>query len=270
MGVLNVTPDSFYDGGSYNTGDALKRRIDAMLADGVDLVDVGGESTRPGSLPVSTDEELSRVIPAIEAIVSAGDVPISIDTTKAAVAVEAVAAGAGFVNDISGLGFDAGMAAAVAESGAGLFLMHTRGRPETMQADTDYDDVVAEMTGYLGAAVRQARDAGVEEAKIAVDPGIGFGKSVAGNLEILRRLGELKTLGRPILIGTSRKSFIGKVLGLDDPEQRLAGSLASVALAVAAGARIFRVHDVRLSREAAEMAWAIAGDANAQKTFEGR
>ncbi len=258
MGVLNVTPDSFYDGGRYTSEDHLRKRIDEMLAEGVDLIDIGGESTRPGSLPVTAKKELERVLPAIRLVREAGDVPVSIDTTKAAVAAEAVAAGADFVNDISGLQFDPEMASAVGASGAGLFLMHTRGRPETMQKETSYRDIVSEVVAYLEAAVRQAEDAGVPVEKIAVDPGIGFGKSVEGNLELLHRLDELKILGFPILLGTSRKSFIGKVLQEDNPGNRLAGSLATVALGVAAGARIFRVHDVRQSRQAAAIAWAVS------------
>jgi len=261
MGVLNVTPDSFYDGGRYPSADLLRARIETMVDEGVDLIDVGGESTRPGAQPVSPDEELARVLPAIRLIAETADIPVSIDTSKAVVAAEAVAAGAGFVNDISGLQFDPDMASVIAGNGAGLFLMHTRGRPETMQADTLYGDIMTEIIVYLGKALAQAQAAGIAVEKIAVDPGIGFGKSVEGNLEILRRLDELAVLGRPILLGTSRKSFIGKVLRQENPDGRLAGSLATVALGVAAGAKIFRVHDVRASRDVAEMAWAIAGPA---------
>jgi len=257
MGVLNVTPDSFSDGGRFLVADALKRRIVEMAAEGAALIDVGGESTRPGALPVSLEQELDRVIPAIETIVSLCDVPVSIDTTKAQVAAAALAAGAAFVNDISGLRFDPEMASTVAAAGGGLFVMHTRGRPESMQADTDYRDLMAEVITYLEESIELARQAGIPQEKIAVDPGIGFGKSVEGNLEILRRLSELSILGRPILLGTSRKSFIGKILAQDDPEERLAGTLATVSLGVAAGASIFRVHDVRPAREAAEIAWAI-------------
>jgi len=259
MGVLNVTPDSFYDGGRYLDRDALQRRVETMIVDGVDLIDVGGESSRPGAHPVSLTEELDRVIPAIELIVASSDCPVSVDTSKARIAAESVAAGAEFVNDISGLQFDQEMASIVAASGAGLFLMHTRGRPATMQVDTLYQDIIAEVAGYLGAAIDQARAAGVKLEKIAVDPGIGFGKSLDGNLEILQRLPELARLGRPILLGTSRKSFIGQLLQQADPEQRLAGSLATVALGVTAGARIFRTHDVALTRQAALVAWAISG-----------
>lgn len=266
MGVLNVTPDSFYDGGRYPSEKALQKRISQMVTEGADIIDVGGESTRPGSQPVGVEEELDRVIPAIKAIAAMSDVPVSIDTTKAKVAAEATLAGAGFINDISGLQFDSDMAQVAATSGAGLFLMHTRGRPDTMQSDTSYQDIVAEIASFLGSAIAQAQAAGVVEDRIAIDPGIGFGKSVEGNLEVLRRLGELNSLGRPILLGTSRKSFIGKILQQENPEERLAGSLSTIALGVAAGAKIFRVHDVQAAREAAEIAWAITGNTDQIKS----
>ena len=259
MGVLNVTPDSFSDGGCFTDPESIKQRIAEMVAEGADLIDIGGESSRPGSLPVTVAEELDRVLPAVELVVSMTDIPVSIDTTKAAIARDALNAGAAFVNDISGLRFDSRMAAVVAEGGAGLFVMHTRGRPETMQDDTSYRDIMAEVKGCLGESIRLALEAGIPVDHVAVDPGIGFGKNVDGNLEILRRLNELVELGHPILLGTSRKSFIGSILHLDDPAERLAGSLATVALGVAAGASIFRVHDVRVSREAAEIAMAIRG-----------
>lgn len=257
MGILNVTPDSFYDGGRYTARDALIRRIDELVEEGADLIDVGGESSRPGSRPVPVEEELERVVPAVELIVSSCDVPVSVDTTKARVAAAAIAAGAEFVNDISGLQFDSDMAAEVADGRAGLFLMHTRGRPETMQSDTVYRDIVAEVAAYLEAAIRKATDAGISREKISIDPGIGFGKDMNGNLELLRRLHELSALGRPILLGTSRKSFIGKILQQKDPTRRLNGSLATLALGVAAGAKIFRVHDVRASRDVLQVAWAV-------------
>ena len=170
MGVLNVTPDSFYDGGRYPSDRALQARINAMVAEGVDLIDIGGESTRPGSQPVSIEEEISRVFPAIRMVCETTDIPVSIDTSKASVAAEALAAGAEFVNDISGLQFDPGLAAVVAESGAGLFLMHTRGRPETMQDDTGYSNIMAEITDYLGAALDQAREASQEALQMAEAP----------------------------------------------------------------------------------------------------
>ncbi len=257
MGVLNVTPDSFSDGGCYRSLDDALRRGEAMAAEGADLLDVGGESTRPGAAEVGADEETERVVPVIEALRRALALPLSVDTSKAAVARAAVAAGAEFINDVSGLSFDASMAATAAASEAGLFLMHTRGRPDRMQQDTDYADLLGEVVDYLRQGLDRARAAGVPEAKLAVDPGIGFGKSVEGNLELLRRLPELQSLGRPVLLGTSRKSFIGRVTGEADPTRRLPGTLATVALGVARGAHIFRVHDVRPAREAALMAWAV-------------
>jgi dihydropteroate synthase len=257
MGVLNITPDSFSDGGRFLAVDAALARARRMVQEGADLVDVGGESTRPGAPAVSAAQELDRVLPVIEALQRELPIPLSIDTTKSAVATAAVAAGATFVNDVSGLTFDPAMAAAVAASGAGLFVMHTRGRPETMQADTGYVDLIGEVREGLRRSVAAAVAAGVAPERIAVDPGIGFGKDVAGNLELLRCLGEFSALGRPILLGTSRKSFIGRVLDQEDPLVRQAGTLATVALGVAAGARLFRVHEVGSAREAALMAWAV-------------
>lgn len=257
MGVLNVTPDSFSDGGRFFSVDTAVVHARQMVAQGADLLDVGGESTRPGAPPVSGQEELDRVLPVIEALRREIDVPISLDTTKSDVAAAAVAAGAEFVNDVSGLTFDPAMAATVAASGAGLFVMHTRGRPETMQADTHYHDLVGEVMASLRRSVAAALAAGVAPERIAVDPGIGFGKDVAGNLELLRRLHDFSELGRPILLGTSRKSFIGRVLGQDDPLARQVGTLATVVLGVAGGARLFRVHEVGPAREAALMAWAV-------------
>ncbi|MCD4687937.1 MAG: dihydropteroate synthase [Desulfuromonadaceae bacterium] len=257
MGVLNVTPDSFYEGSRQVALDDALRQGVRLAAEGADLIDVGGESTRPGAAAVDLAAELERVVPVIERLSREVDCPLSVDTNKSQVAAAAVAAGADFVNDISGLQFDPGMAAAVAQSGAGLFLMHTRGRPRSMQQDTGYNDLLGEIIAYLKAAVTQAVTAGISEQRLAIDPGIGFGKSAEGNLEILQRLKELHCLGRPLLLGPSRKSFIGRALGLEDPADRLSGTLASVSLGVAAGAQIFRVHDVKPAREAALMAWAI-------------
>jgi len=257
MAVLNVTPDSFSDGGRYAGRDAALRRVEQMVAEGADLIDVGGESTRPGAAAVPEAQELERVVPVVEAIHARFDIPVSVDTNKSAVAAASMQVGAEFINDISGFSFDPHMATVAAETGAGVFLMHTRGRPEKMQRRTDYADIVAEVIAVLRDAVQLATAVGIPTTKVSVDPGIGFGKSAAGNLELLRRLGELRVLGLPILIGTSRKSFIGKVLGVDDPQQRLYGTLATVALGVAAGAQIFRVHDVRAARETAQMAWAV-------------
>jgi dihydropteroate synthase len=257
MGVLNVTPDSFSDGGRFQTVAAALDQARRLAAEGADLIDVGGESTRPGASPVSLQEELDRVLPVVEALRRDLAIPLSIDTTKSAVAAAAVAAGAEFVNDVSGLAGDAQMAHAVARCGAGLFAMHTRGGPREMQRNTFYADLVGEVRAALQGSVARALGAGVAAERIAIDPGIGFGKDAAGNLELLRRLAELAALGRPILLGTSRKSFIGRVTGQDNPSARLAGTLATVALGVAAGARLFRVHDVGAAREAALTAWAV-------------
>jgi len=257
VGILNVTPDSFSDGGRFL---GLRQAIEQglrMAAEGADLIDIGGESTRPGAPRVSEQEELDRVIPVVEKLGREVGLPLSIDTSKSAVAREAISAGADFVNDVSGLTFDTEMAGIVADSGAGLVIMHTRGRPEVMQQDTRYADLFAEVVDSLNSSIEVAESAGIAIGKIAIDPGIGFGKDVAGNLELLRRIADLVELGRPVMLGTSRKSFIGRVLGKDDPAGRLAGTLATVALGYAGGARLFRVHDVAAAREAARMAQAV-------------
>lgn len=260
MGIINVTPDSFYDGGVCLPLDQALRQAEEQVMAGADVLDIGGESTRPGSQPVSDEVELQRVVPLISALKREFDVPLSVDTNKAGVARAAVEAGADFINDISGLTFDDQMADVVAQLGAGVFVMHTRGRPDQMQLHTAYDDLLGDVIDSLRQSVALAYRAGVAADKVAVDPGIGFGKSVAGNLEILRRLSELSCLGCPILVGTSRKSFIGQVLGCDQPSDRLFGSLASVAVAVAHGAHLFRVHDVAATREVVDLAWAICQD----------
>jgi dihydropteroate synthase len=257
MGILNVTPDSFSDGGRFSNVAAAVDQGRRMVAEGADLIDVGGESTRPGAPAVSAEEEMARVLPVLEALRRDCGVPLSIDTSKSVVAREAIAAGAEFVNDISGFSFDPAIAACVAAGGAGAFLMHTRGDPATMQQNTEYGDLLGEILGGLAAALQRAAAAGIPEDKLAVDPGIGFGKDAAGNLEILRRLPELLSLGRPVLLGTSRKSFLGRILDQPDPTRRLAGTLATIALGVAAGVRIFRVHEVGPAREAALTAWAV-------------
>jgi dihydropteroate synthase len=257
MGILNVTPDSFSDGGRYASLEAALRQARRMADEGADLLDIGGESTRPGAPLVSAEQELARVMPVVEVLSRESSLPLSVDTNKSAVARAVLAAGAEFINDISGFTFDCQMAATVAAAGGGAFLMHTRGRPETMQQDTVYADLPGAVLAGLEASLQQARAAGIPAEKLAIDPGIGFGKDAAGNLELLRRLPELLSLGRPVLLGTSRKGFLGRILDQPDPALRLHGTLATVALGVAGGARIFRVHDVGPARETALTAWAV-------------
>jgi dihydropteroate synthase len=261
VGILNVTPDSFSDGGRYCSVEAALEQGRRMAQEGAALIDVGGESTRPGAAKVTTQEELDRVIPVIESLHRELALPLSIDTSKSVVAATAVAAGAEFVNDISGLTFDLKMAEVVADSGAGLIVMHTRSTPDSMQQYTNYDDVVNEVSASLRKSVDCAVAAGVVSDKIVVDPGIGFAKDVAGNLELLRRIAVLADLGHPVMLGTSRKSFIGRVLNQDDPDNRLAGTLATIALGYAGGVRLFRVHDVEVAKHAALMAQAICSGA---------
>jgi dihydropteroate synthase len=256
MGILNVTPDSFSDGNLFvNPQRAIDRALELAEA-GADIIDIGGESTRPGAPPVTADDEMARVIPVISGL--AGKVPcaLSIDTWKSSVAHAAMAAGAEIINDISGFTFDRQMAAIAAQTGAGVVLMHTRGTPQEMQANTAYDDLMEEIMASLRHSVALAGEAGVNRHCMAIDPGIGFGKVAGHNLEILRRLREFTSLGLPILVGPSRKSFIGRVLNRET-DQRLPGTAATVALAVANGAAILRVHDVREMRDVADMAHAI-------------
>lgn len=257
MGILNVTPDSFSDGNRFFSPAAAVERALELEREGADIIDIGGESTRPNAPAVDLAQELSRVIPVIEALAGRLRVPVSVDTYKAGVARAACAAGAEIVNDVSGLRFDPAMAQAVADADAGLVVMHTRGTPDHMQADTRYADLIAEVKGYLLASLALARDAGIPASRIAIDPGLGFGKSVAGNLELIRRLSEFLPLGRPILVGPSRKSFIGKVLGNPDRD-RTFGTAATVAVSVLNGASIIRVHDVAAMRDVAVMARALA------------
>jgi dihydropteroate synthase len=257
MGVVNVTPDSFSDGGRFAEAEAAARQGQRLCEEGADILDVGGESTRPGAAPVSAEEERQRVLPVVERLRAAlPDVPISIDTRKAEVAEQALAAGADMVNDVSALA-DPAMTAVVAGAGAPVALMHMRGEPETMQRDTRYGDLLGEIVDFLAERADRARSAGIPDDKILVDPGIGFGKSGPGNEEILRQLGSLRTLGLPILVGASRKSFVGLRTGVSDPARRLAGSLAAAVAAALAGARLLRVHDVRATREALAMADAL-------------
>jgi dihydropteroate synthase len=257
MGVLNVTPDSFSDGGRYaNVGAAVAHGV-ALHRAGADLVDVGGESTRPGADPVDAEEELRRVVPVIEGLRDAG-AEISVDTSKATVAAAALEAGATIVNDVTALRGDGDMAALCAERGATVVLMHMLGEPRTMQDDPRYEDVVTEVKTFLAERLAAAVAAGIAEEDVWLDPGIGFGKTGAHNMELLRRLGELREVGRPLVIGTSRKSFIGRLDG-SGPGERLGGTIASSVLAAAEGAEVLRVHDVAEVRQALAVTAAILG-----------
>jgi len=243
MAVLNVTPDSFYDGGRhFDAGRAIADGV-AMAQAGADIIDIGGESSRPGAEPVSQADELARVIPVIQGLRRQCALPISIDSYKAPVVRAALDAGADIVNDISALGFDPAMAPLVANEKVPVVLMHMRGTPRTMQADPQYTDVVREVRDFLAERLYDAMDAGIDADSIVLDPGIGFGKTAEHNIQLLRGLSVLAALGQPLLVGASRKNFIGKILGLD-PDQRLEGSLAAAVAAVLGGANIVRVHDV--------------------------
>jgi dihydropteroate synthase len=267
MGVVNVTPDSFSDGGRYFTARAAIACMRELLAQGADILDVGGESTRPGAEPVDEREELRRVIPAIEGLGDMGDgVQISIDTSKAVVAQAALAAGASLVNDVTALRADPAMVEVMAESGAECCLMHMLGEPRTMQLQPRYDDVVDDVKSFLEERLRFAVDRGVQEQRVLLDPGIGFGKTPEHNLELLRRLDELASLGRPLVVGTSRKSFLGRIIadaqGVEEPvgvERRLPGTLATSVLAYERGAEVLRVHDVAPVRAALAVAAATLG-----------
>jgi dihydropteroate synthase len=256
MGVVNVTPDSFSDGGEFLDPEAAIAHGRELAEQGAEILDVGGESTRPGAVEVSEAEERGRVEPVVAGLADLATV--SIDTSKAAVAEAALDAGATIVNDVTGLRGDAGMAALCAERSSGLVLMHMQGEPRSMQANPRYGDVVDDVRAFLAGRIEVAVAAGVDEERIWVDPGIGFGKALEHNLELLRRLGELRELGRPLVVGTSRKSFIAKID--DSPvEQRLGGTIASSILAAAEGADVLRVHDVAETAQAARVASAILG-----------
>jgi dihydropteroate synthase len=255
MGVVNVTPDSFSDGGRFfDPQKAISHGLE-LAAEGAAIIDVGGESTRPGALPVDAVEELGRVLPVVEGLVAAGtDAQISIDTSKARVAARALDAGATFVNDVTALRGDPEMVPLVASSGAEVCLMHMLGDPRTMQEDPRYEDVVSEVKTFLKRRLQFAVEGGISEERILLDPGIGFGKTLEHNLELIDRLDELVAVGRPVVIGASRKSFIGRITGRQDPFDRVAGTVAVNVLAYERGARVFRVHDVTPSRDALAMA----------------
>jgi dihydropteroate synthase len=273
MGILNVTPDSFSDGDKFLSLDKAIAHADQMISEGAEIIDVGGESTRPGGEPVSAEEEIQRVVPIIEELTKRTDTPVSIDTTKSEVAAAALDAGASIVNDISGLRFDFYVADAAARAGAGLVLMHSRGTPATLHRLPPVADILPEVINRLRASVHLAERRGVRRESIVIDPGIGFGKSQAQNLELIAKLDQLIAAfpDLPVLVGTSRKSFIGRILADNDgtpasADQRLHGTIASMVAAVLHGAHIVRVHDVKASVEALKTIEAIAAAATVNKS----
>ncbi|MBD2081459.1 dihydropteroate synthase [Leptolyngbya sp. FACHB-17] len=255
MGVLNVTPDSFSDGGQFNSLQSAITQAEQMVKDGVDILDIGGQSTRPNADEVSLQEELDRVLPIIEAIRQRFETPISVDTTRSQVAKAAIAVGADMINDISGAVFDAEMLTVVGKLGVPIILMHMRGTPKTMQSLTEYDNLIQEICDFLQERIQSAIAQGINQ--IMIDPGIGFAKKYDQNLEILRRLQDFKSLNCPILVGASRKSFIGQILDQPDPKQRVWGTAAACVSAIANGADVVRVHDVAEMRDACHVADAI-------------
>lgn len=256
MGVLNVTPDSFSDGGRYVDPDAAVAHALSMVEQGADVLDIGAESSQPGAVPIDEEEERRRLISVVRAVCRRTTVPVSVDTTKASIAQEALDVGAALINDISALRFDARMGDVVAKSGAGLILMHMQGTPQTMQRAAQYTDVVEEVRQFLKARLEAAREAGIQTERILLDPGIGFGKNCQHNVVLLDRLDAFHTLGRPLVIGVSRKAFIGKILGRPVGE-RLMGTAGAVAVAVMKGARMVRVHDVAPIRDVVKMVESI-------------
>ena len=255
MGILNITPDSFYDGGWYFDNDKTQKRIEEMIAQGVEIIDIGGESTRPGSKPVTVEEELERVIPAIKFISKISDVPVSIDTQKAEVAKKAVEAGACVVNDVGGLR-NTEMIQAIAEMQVPVIIMHMQGTPENMQKNPQYGDVVEDIKEWLEERINAAKRGGIKRSDIIVDPGIGFGKNLKHNLEILGRLDEFKGMSGGVLLGASRKSFIAMMTGNEDSD-RLTGSLSAAMIGATAGVDLVRVHDVKETRKAIETITAL-------------
>jgi len=249
MGILNVTPDSFYDGGKYDQLEQAKSRIEKMVINGADIIDVGGESTRPFADKISLQEELDRVLPVIELASKNCDLPISIDTYKSEVAREAIAAGASIINDISGLGFDEKMADLVASyRNVPVIIMHIQGTPQNMQKEPKYDDVIEDLYFYFQNTIDRAKKAGIKDNNIIIDPGIGFGKTLEHNVEIIQKIGEFKSLGKPILLGCSNKSYLGKMLGADK-SNRLFGTMATNSYAIMQGVQIIRVHEIAEHRD---------------------
>jgi dihydropteroate synthase len=257
MGILNFTPDSFSDGGDFNTLETGLVQAEKLVEEGADLIDIGGQSTRPGAEQITLEEELNRVIPVIKALREKISVPISIDTTRASVAQAAVEAGADLINDISGGTYDAEMLPTVARLGVPIVLMHIRGTPQNMQQLTDYQNLVGEIYQFLEEQIEQAIQAGIARSHLIIDPGIGFAKNYAQNLELLRRLAEFRSLGLPILVGPSRKSFIGRILDQNDPKLRVWGTAAACCGAIAGSADILRVHDVAQMHDVCRVADAI-------------
>ncbi|OPY69539.1 MAG: Dihydropteroate synthase [Syntrophorhabdaceae bacterium PtaU1.Bin034] len=259
MGILNVTPDSFYDGGKFFSHDQAVDRAFRMIGEGVDIIDVGGESTRPYSEPTPLREELKRVVPVIEGIRKRSAISVSIDTYKAEVAEAAIAAGADMINDISALSFDARMAEVAAAARVPVVMMHIKGTPRNMQVNPFYNEVIGEIRDFFVERIAFAKGHGIDEENIVIDPGIGFGKRLEDNLTIIKQLKRLGELGKPILVGTSMKSFIGKIMGTDDITERAEGTLASVAISLWNGADIVRVHDVAGTRKVVQFMQALMG-----------
>lgn len=258
MGIVNITPDSFSDGGLFLDGDDAYEHCLKLVEDGADIIDIGGESTRPGAEPVSPSEQIGRVCPVIERLRAVSDIPVSIDTTSAEVVEKAIAAGAEIINDVSALRFDDRIAELAAEYDTGLILMHMKGTPETMQENPYYDDIIGEVYSFLEERAAFAEGCGVRSSNIVLDPGIGFGKTAAGNLELIRNIRTFKKLRKPVLIGASRKSFIGKLTGRE-VDDRLSGSLAVVCFSALNGVDILRVHDVEETVDALKLIEALSG-----------
>ncbi|MBN2211822.1 MAG: dihydropteroate synthase [Sedimentisphaerales bacterium] len=265
MGILNVTPDSFSDGGHFLDPDRAVAHGERLAADGAAILDIGGESTRPGSQPVDADEQIRRTVPVIERLRRWVNIPISIDTTSSKVAQAALDAGAAILNDISALRFDPQMASLAADAKVPVILMHMQGTPGNMQQNPHYDNVVDEVKSFLAERITAAVKAGIDRIRTIIDPGIGFGKTVEHNLMLLGRIGEFHDLGVPILVGPSRKAFIGKILGIDDPNERLFGTAAAVAWCATKRVQILRVHDVLEMSQAARLATAITQMQTQQK-----
>ncbi|MGK7931388.1 MAG: dihydropteroate synthase [Microcystaceae cyanobacterium] len=254
MGILNVTPDSFSDGGQFDTIETAFCQAKQLIAEGADIVDIGGQSSRPGAQIIPLEEELKRIIPIIKVIRQESQIPLSIDTTRARVATEAIAVGADIVNDVSGGTDDEQMLPQVGQLGVPMILMHRRGTAQTMQSLTDYGDLLGEIKDFLFKQMSQAQNAGISAEKLIIDPGIGFAKNYEQNIQILQQLREFQTLNCPILVGVSRKSFIGHILQQSDPKKRIWGTAAAHCLAIAQGADILRVHDVAVMKEVSQVA----------------